>query len=416
MPDLSETPATHDQYSALTADSPLTAEELTEVTVTETVEAIAQSIDVPGAPAAVPRPPASPTSAASAAQLALHTGWTMAVLHASSQAPEVSGLQHLPTVHELPPRERAEVELRRLAHLLTRLAQLPEFAGSGIPTTVPAWNASEAELQALNLAILEALAAAGPEAEQAYNLGRSLRDTARPPQSRNDASAQADAQARALAHGRVTKLQGWLATLSAQFPQHTADIVAQSLGRWSDFASATIAPGTKTRLRNKDRFAAAAAMQDYLFPQGDLWLLLLTGARSTAGLLSPEGYVAAGEAALGRSARIARQIIGHYWVAWLIGAIALGGLLYLAIRYLGGAAKVWTSIATIGGTLGISARSIASTAGRLTAEAERPVFAMAEEDVMAWAITTLPQVRLTPRGIRQLRRAGIAPSSSLGRV
>jgi hypothetical protein len=399
-------------YSPAAAGSPPSAEALAAVSVTETVT-VAETIGVPQAPAAA-RHPAAP--AGSAAQLALHAGWTMAVLHGSSQAPDFSGLRHLPTVNELPPHDRAEVELRRLCHLLTQLAGLPQFAGSGMPTTVPAWNASEIELRALNLAILKALAAAEPEAEQAYNLGRSLRDTVQPPLPSNEASAHADALAWALAHGRVTKLQGWLATLAAHFPQHTAAIVAQSLGRWSEFAAVTIAPGPKTRLRSNDRFAAAAAMQDYLFPQGDLWLTLLTGARPTAGLLSPEGYVAAGEAALRRSARIARQIIGHYWVAWLIGAVALGGLLYLAIRYLGGAAKVWTSIATLGGTLGITAKSVASTAGRLTSEAERPVFAMAEEDVEAWAITTLPKVSLTPRGVRQLRRSGIAPTSSLGRV
>jgi hypothetical protein len=53
---------------------------------------------------------------------------------------------------------------------------------------------------------------------------------------------------------------------------------------------------------------------------------------------------------------------------------------------------------------------------RLAAEAEQPVFAMAEEDAMAWAITTMPAVDLTSRGVRRLRKAGVAPSSSLGRV
>jgi len=111
-----------------------------------------------------------------------------------------------------------------------------------------------------------------------------------------------------------------------------------------------------------------------------------------------------------------RGILKHYWVAWLLLAVATGGLLFLSIRYLGGAAKVWTSIGTIAGSLGISARSITSKAARLTAEAERPVFASAEEDAMAWTVTTLPSVDLTPRGVRQLRRAGIARSSALGRI
>jgi hypothetical protein len=319
-------------------------------------------------------------------------------------------------VNELPPNERGELELDRLRHLLRRLAHLPGLAGSGLPTSVPAYDASEAELQALNLEILKAFAASDPEAELAYQLGRSLRDTANPPPDTADPGSPEEAVARMLARGRVAKLQEWLAALSTRFPQHAAAIVATSLGRWSDFALVTIGSGAKIRPKNGDSKAAAAAMRDYLLPQGELWLMLLTGVRATTGLLTPEGYVAAGEAALGRSARIVRQIIRHYWAAWLLAAIALGGLLYLSVTYLGGAAKVWTSIATVGGTLGITAKSVASTAGRLTAEAERPVLAMAEEDAMAWAITTLPPVGLPPRGARQLRRAGIPPPSNLGRV
>jgi hypothetical protein len=154
----------------------------------------------------------------------------------------------------------------------------------------------------------------------------------------------------------------------------------------------------------------------YLLPQGDLRLLLLTGARSASGLLSPEGYVAAGEVALRRSAAIVRQVLRHYAVVLLIVAAALAGILFLAVNNLGGAAKVWTAIAAIGGSLGIPARTIASTTSRLAAEAERPVFAMAEEDAMAWAITTMPAVNLTSRGVQQLHKAGVAPTSSLGRI
>ncbi len=94
----------------------------------------------------------------------------------------------------------------------------------------------------------------------------------------------------------------------------------------------------------------------------------------------------------------------------------MGAILYLAVTYLGGAAKVWTSITAIVGSLGITAQAVASTTARLAAEAERPVFAAAEEDAMAWAITTLPPLRLPPQQVHQLRKAGIAPTNSLGRI
>jgi hypothetical protein len=221
--------------------------------------------------------------------------------------------------------------------------------------------------------------------------------------------------ARQLAHDRIAKLQGWLAALSSQFPPRAPAVVAASLGRWSELAAATISPAT-AQLKRGDSTDVAIKMWGYLLPQGDLWLMLLTGERPTAGLLSPEGYVAAGEVALRRTAAIVRRILQHYWGALLPVAAALGGILYLAVSYLGGAAKVWTSIAAIGGSLGISARAVAATTARLAAEAERPVFAMAEEDAMAWAITTMPPVQLTSRGVQRLRKAGIAPTGRLGRV
>ena len=157
-------------------------------------------------------------------------------------------------------------------------------------------------------------------------------------------------------------------------------------------------------------------MCEYLLPQGDIWLMLLTGARSAAGLLSPEAYAAAGEVALRRSAAIVRRVLRHYWAALLVVAAALAGILYLTSSTLSGAAAAWTSIAAIAGSLGISANAITSTMARLAAEAERPVFAMSEEDAMAWSITGLPAVNLKYRGVRQLRKAGIAPTSSLGRI
>jgi hypothetical protein len=423
MPHHQEAPASQDPLSPDAFeddDSPPSADAETEVSFTETVtftENIAH-----GPQAAGPTSP-RPIPALTAVQLALQAGWTMAVLYGTIQ-PSRPGVRHLPTVHELPDDERKKVELVRLHHLLKRLAKLPECAGSSLSETAGAPGASDADLEKFNLAILTALAATEPEIELAYALGRSLRDTANPPGTGDTTppsdSAEAESLSAAvstmLARGRVARLQEWLATLSTHFPQHAAAIVATSVGRWSDLATATIDTSTPSRLAGVSSAAAAKVMAEYLLPQGDLWLMLLTGTRSTAGLLSPEGYVAAGEAALRRSARIVRGILNHYWVAWLLLAIATGGLLYLSIRYLGGAAKVWTSISTVAASLGISARSITSKAARLTAEAERPVFAMAEEDVMAWAITALPHVSLTRRGVRQLRNAGIAPSSALGRI
>ncbi len=407
MPDVQDSPDAHDLHStgAALAAAPA-AVQLAGESVTEPVTVAGE--------VALSQPPLT------AVQLALHAGWTMAVLYGKIPAPPADDVPELPTEHELQPAQRRKLELKRLQYLLRQLSDRPGMEGAGLPTAVPADDLDETAqgdaLTKLNLAILEALAVAQPGVQLAYELGRSLRDTVNPPlEHANDRKSPAPAPARQLARGRISKLQEWLGTLSTQFPQHTAAIVAASLGRWSEFAAVTVNT-TTSRLKQGDSTQVTTTLREYLLPQGDLWLMLLTGGRSASGLLSPEGYVAAGEVALHRSTAIVRQVLRHYAVALVIVAAALGGIIYLAVSSLGGAAKVWTTVAAIGGSLGISARTITSASSRLTAEAERPVFAMAEEDAMAWAITTLPAVRLTSRGVKQLRQAGVAPTGSLGRI
>ena len=374
-------------------------------------------MSVPQVPELDPQPPAAQAAAPgpTAEQLALEAGWRMAVLYGKIEPIPAGEAPGLPTANELQPADRRKLESDRLGQLLRRLAVIPEFAGSSLPTEVPALDGNETAwqeaLRKLHLDILCTLAATRQETQLAYELGRSLRDTANPP----DQHPPTLTLSRVFARDRIATLQGWLAELSGKLPPLTAVVVAASLGRWSEFA--TITAGTSSaQLKGGDRAKLAETMYKYLLRQGDLWLMLLTGAYSTSGLLSPEGYVAAGELALRRSAAIIRKILQHYWAALLVGALALGAILYLAVTYLGGAAKVWTSITAIVGSLGITAQAVASTTARLAAEAERPVFAAAEEDAMAWAITTMPPLRLARRSVRQLRKAGIAPTNSLGRT
>jgi hypothetical protein len=366
-------------------------------------------------------PPAAPGSNLGPVQLALYAGWTMAVLYGTVPLAPANRPSQLPTVNELAPEQRRELELARLRYLLTGL--LPDFAGSVRIAEVPRGDddhqqrARRSALESLNLAILTALTATRPELQLAYELGRSLRDTANPPGGDADLGTQ-------LERRRIARLQDWLVTLSPEFPPLTAAVVAASVGRWSDLAAVTTsesaqAPGgPASPLRPRSHRAqapTAETLYSYLLQQGDVWLMLLIGELQTSGLLTPEGYVSAGEAALRRSGAIARGILRHYWFGLLCVAAALGGTLFLAARYLEGGGKVWTSIACIAGALGVSAQTVASTSARLAAEAERPVFAMAEEDAMAWAITTIPPLTLAGRSVRRLRRAGVAPDVSLGR-
>ncbi len=359
-------------------------------------------------------PAAAPPTAV---QFALYTGWTMAGLDGLDPDPiSPTGPPQLPTVSELPEPQRRLLELRRLGRLVEYLATLPGCADLSTSALAPQADDSDfkTQLGAFHLSLLEVLAAGGLELELAYEVGRSLRYTVDPPTDPKLKESSAQALAWQFDRARIAKLQEWLAALAAGFPSQVATIVSTSLGRWSDFAALTVGtPSTTPRIGKNDDFVKQ--MRDYLLRQGEVWLMFLVGARSTSGLVSPEGYVAAGEAALRRSTRIIGGVLAHYWGALSLLAAALGGVLYLAISQLGGAAQVWTSIGAIGSTMGITAQSVRSTIARLSSEAERPVLAAAEEDVKAWAITTLPHANLSPRNVRSLRKSGIAKSVGLGR-
>jgi hypothetical protein len=324
----------------------------------------------------------------------------MAVLYGTTEPPpgQVPGL---PTASDLIPADRQRLELDRLQHLLQHLAAMPEFAGSGLPTKVPVpdeyeegWN--EALLK-LNLEILAALTATG-QMQLAYEVGRSLRDTVNPP----DQHPPRPELSRVFARSRIATLQGWLAGLSSVLPPQAAAVVAASLGRWTEFAAA-IAGSPTARLKLSDG-PLPETMYRYLLRQGDLWLMLLTGTNSTAGLR--------------RSKQILSRVRRRYGFMLVLLAAAVGALIYLIVTYTHGAITVLTTIATIGAALGLSAKGIASMLGTvLTKEATRPAFSLAgeaEQDAMVWAITILPPVLLPGRRVRKLRKAGIAPSSSLG--
>jgi hypothetical protein len=140
-----------------------------------------------------------------AVELALDAGWTMALLFGGLQPapgspPTVS--DRLPTEHELPPDQRRQLEGKRINALLARLGALlsetPDLK-PGVPrVTLPpgspgaAGALDRAGLIQLNLDILEWLACAGREYGIAYQLGRSLRDTANPPPRLDGERSDAD--------------------------------------------------------------------------------------------------------------------------------------------------------------------------------------------------------------------------------
>lgn len=126
--------------------------------------------------------------------------------------------------------------------------------------------------------------------------------------------------------------------------------------------------------------------------------------------------MAAGEAAVSRAVRIVGKVAKHYWPALATLAAALGGISYLAIADLSGAGRVWTEIGSVAGSLGISARGIGSAVAKLSAEGMRPVFALEEQDVIAWSVTELPRARLTHGAVAAVRRSGVPRGPRMGPI
>ena len=292
-----------------------------------------------------------------AVPLALDVGRTMATLYGYLPPGSSPPLRQLPTLHELAETERIDAELVRLESLLNQLSALmatkesphspdisnlkgawplEEMAGAGARNLPVIKSTLEAELLTFNLELLESLACASRELELAYQLGRSLRDTANPPiEGERTTAKKMDALKAQLARQRVSKLQQWLATLTPHLPANAAAVVGSSLGKWSNFRITTLDPDAPGQLVPKKNSEDDVAVQmfDALLDQGDIWLNLLTGTESTVGLLTPESYVAAGEAALSRTARIIKRMVFHYWFALMILAFALAGVLTISAVY-----------------------------------------------------------------------------------
>jgi hypothetical protein len=321
-------------------------------------------------------------------------------------------------------------------------AQQGENQERAEPISAPPTTSSlQSVVRNLNTSILEQLARCGLTVEAGYRIGRSLYDTVNPPMVDSektvigiDSGEPPELQQKlkpvlaAFEVERISTIQRWLTTTAGSFSGNTAQLVSVSLGRWAVFVDATLSKAVSGDVKNSEaRFTNAPFLskgelcddvRHYLVRQGDIWLNLLAGSQSTSGLITPEGYVEAAEAALRRTGRIVRGVLRHYWAVAVLLALTIALILSLtfATDWLGGPGKVWTTIATAAAALGISWKGIASAVPKLAEKGENPVFALEELDAMAWALTTLPPAQINATAIRRLRSAGVPKTAAIGRT
>lgn len=359
-------------------------------------------------------------AASGAVALALEAGWTIALIR---DPPDFSPFERaLPSEHELPVAARVKVELDRLAALLERLGSVAGVATAELVASVDAirssWDVGKSKaadlderLRSLNFAVIEILAGTGRTVSLAYAFGRSLRATVALSSSLGEKTTQERLKIEFEA-GRIATLQVQLRVLAPLLGSDAASIVGTSLAWWAALTRAAFDPLVTGRIRRGHGDVTAERLRDALLRQGDAWIGLLTGSQSTEDLMTPEGYVRAGEVAAARAARILWQTIRHYWPLALLVALGTAAVIYFAIHDLQETAKILTEIGAVVAGLGITSAGLASTAGRLAKTGMRPIYEIAENDAKAWAITMLPKVPLTRRAVANLRRLGIPPGDA----
>ena len=343
--------------------------------------------------------------------------------------------ERLPTEHELVPHERVLLEKARLGNLLKQLKALKTPSASAQPT-VPAMTAENENvrhnhLQRFHFEMLKYLTSLGRDVGLAYQLGRSLRDTADPPTRPVGGASTTPtnhqhkvALTLQLDPGRLAKLQGWLATLQASLPDNSAPIVSASMGQWSELVGVLFDTDSRRETEYEHEYDRErpshsskhdiATILDALLFQGDAWLNLLIGAKLSSGLLTPESQIAAGEAALSRTAKLIRRVLVHYWFALLVMVLALAGIVFFAWSDLKGAPRFVTSTVAVAGGFGITAKGIASSIVSLGKKMESPIYAAATIDAAAWSITTFPtSLSLNKSELRSLRRSSAKKSRAV---
>jgi hypothetical protein len=349
---------------------------------------------------------ADTVSQAPAAGSAFSLGWLMAQLFGPLQhRPKTGTTAHLPTVSELGRASRMNLAFAELDGLLNLYPNLSSA------TVKAAWQADGHEgfndaVQALHLKLLQRLA--GDRSQlSAYQLGRALNDTCWLPNK----DEGAEFFLRQFNRHRLATLQSWLAQASAALPPLSAATVSRSLQNWQDWADAN----TPALQKNWDTTAHRPVVAA-LRTQASAWHALLAGQTDTSGQTSPDAWIHAGQSIVRTIRVLMSAILRRFWLVVIIIAAATGGLLYLAIANSSETAKVWASLVTVAGALGLSGAGLRTAGRRVASGIEQDIQQAAILDAHGWAATWLPALPQGPVLRYRLASRGVAPPQTRKRL
>jgi hypothetical protein len=331
-------------------------------------------------------------------------GWLMAQLYGPLWQQEQDGgsTDRLPALDDLQSEPRMALAFTQLDELLK---PYPALSTQDIKTAwqAPGHDGFTDAVGALHLQVLQALLSDRQQLS-AYQLGVALSDTCWLPGK----ASGGEVFLREFSRDQMAKLQAWLADASGVLPPQSAATVSRSLQNWQNWAD------TNAGAIKNGWDTAYASVLAALRTQGSAWYSLLSGETDTSGQTSADAWVQAGESMLRTTRLLMLTILRRFWFLVAIIGAATGGLLYLAITYSSGTAKVWTSLATVAAALGVSGAGLRAATLKAAGGIEQDIWHAASLDAHAWAATWLPtlpqsllkQYRLAKRGVR-------APESAL---
>jgi hypothetical protein len=339
-------------------------------------------------------------------------GWHMQELNARHPG-DPDGLSSL---SELAKPLRLQLTVSQLVRDLKAIEQFVEQAGldpidsSGVKT-IASMQAKADVVLALHDQLLVELTAADARVGKAYGLGRSLADSCQRP--KDLAGLRAD-----LYPFRIANLLRWLDDLASAFPPHAAESVSKSLARWRDAIypptlERSSGPWTRLKfLRERRRLPNALATSDQaalrnalyaLNRQGELWRALLSGEKQGTDMLEIDNYLDAAKEFTRRFATTTRRAVFRMpLLTACTVALVVGGIWLLAN---GSSSHIVAGATSVLAALGLTWKGLGGVLGQLAGKLQRPLWDAVLDDVIADAITLLPDNRAESGGRRKVALA-----------
>jgi hypothetical protein len=317
-------------------------------------------------------------------------GWVMAQLFDQRrfQPPGTRAFNpslQLPMISDLDHTVRRRIAVAQLHELISPNFGLSD-AGVQASAVADPFHAVdfEHEVRSFHLALLEKQVD-NPPVLSAYNLGIALSDLCWIHTPDGD---WPDAFLKSFARGEVAELQVLLRGATYVLPELAAATVSKSLEKWQDWADVTAPVLERRGAAQHMAVPILRALRD----QGNIWHALLTTEPLSEDDADP---------------RLTTFAVLRRLRPILIVAALTAVVLYVTIADFSGAAKVWTTIATITAALGVTGVNLISAARKAVNAFGWNEQTTAKAEARVWSVTMLPTIPLTARQRYKLDRRGV---------